>query len=142
LPEATVTERKIWYWSIPQAFVKGAIANNATSRKVGANTVVSFTANNKYKLEGTFNAANDLIDVKGWAPSPIFGDMLIEVQKAMNHRLSLDSIATSTFGVEKTSEGLQAIRWYKEGKLAEIGTYQELMDKDGLFAALARRQMV
>jgi len=50
-------------------------------------------------------------------------DMLIEVQKAMNHRLSLDSIATSTFGVEKTSEGLQAIRWYKEGKLAEIAEY-------------------
>lgn len=50
-------------------------------------------------------------------------DMLVELQKTMNHRLSLDSIATSTLGVEKTAEGLQAIRWYKEGRLSEIAEY-------------------
>ena len=37
-------------------------------------------------------------------------DMLVELQNTLNHRLSLDSIATATFGVEKTAEGLQAIR--------------------------------
>jgi DEAD/DEAH box helicase domain-containing protein len=26
-------------------------------------------------------------------------------------------------GVEKTAEGLQAIRWFKEGKMAEIAEY-------------------
>ena len=50
-------------------------------------------------------------------------DILVELQAALNHRLSLDSIATATFGVEKTAEGLQAIRWYKEGRLAEIAEY-------------------
>lgn len=50
-------------------------------------------------------------------------DMLVELQKTLNHRLSLDSIATATFGVEKTAEGLQAIQWFKEGKLAEIAEY-------------------
>ena len=50
-------------------------------------------------------------------------DMLVELQAVLNHRLSLDSIATATFGVEKTAEGLQAIRWFKEGKLAEIAEY-------------------
>ena len=50
-------------------------------------------------------------------------DMLVELQATLNHRLSLDSIATATFGVEKTAEGLQAIRWFKEGKLAEIAEY-------------------
>ena len=50
-------------------------------------------------------------------------DMLVELQITLNHRLSLDSIATATFGVEKTAEGLQAIRWFKEGKLAEIAEY-------------------
>ena len=50
-------------------------------------------------------------------------DMLVELQKILNHRLSLDSIATATFGVEKTAEGLQAIQWFKEGKLAEIAEY-------------------
>ena len=50
-------------------------------------------------------------------------DMLVELQKALPHRLSLDSIAAATLGVEKTSEGMQAIRWFKEGKLLEIAEY-------------------
>ena len=50
-------------------------------------------------------------------------DMLVELQNTLGHRLSLDSIATATFGVEKTAEGLQAIRWFKEGKMAEIAEY-------------------
>jgi len=50
-------------------------------------------------------------------------DMMVDLQGTLNHRLSLDSIATATFGVEKTAEGLQAIRWFKEGKLAEIAEY-------------------
>ena len=50
-------------------------------------------------------------------------DMLVELTATLNHRLSLDSIATATFGVEKTAEGLQAIRWFKEGKLGEIAEY-------------------
>ncbi len=50
-------------------------------------------------------------------------DMLVDLQERLQHRLSLDSIATATFGVEKTAEGLQALQWYKEGKLLEIAEY-------------------
>jgi len=50
-------------------------------------------------------------------------DMMVVLQNILSHRLSLDSIATATFGVEKTAEGLQAIRWFKEGKLVEIAEY-------------------
>jgi len=50
-------------------------------------------------------------------------DMLIELQKTLPHRLSLDAIATATLGVEKTSDGMQAIRWYREGRLLEIAEY-------------------
>jgi DEAD/DEAH box helicase domain-containing protein len=50
-------------------------------------------------------------------------DMLVELQETLKHRLSLDAIATATFGVEKTAEGLQAIKWWKEGKLLEIAEY-------------------
>jgi DEAD/DEAH box helicase domain-containing protein len=50
-------------------------------------------------------------------------DMLVEVRKAVPHRLSLDAIAHATMGVEKTSEGLQAIRWFKQGRLGEIAEY-------------------
>ena len=50
-------------------------------------------------------------------------DMMVELQNTLQHRLSLDSIATATFGVEKTAEGLQAIQWFREGKLMEIAEY-------------------
>ncbi len=50
-------------------------------------------------------------------------DMLVDLQNRLQHRLSLDSIATATFGVEKTAEGMQAIHWYREGKLLEIAEY-------------------
>lgn len=50
-------------------------------------------------------------------------DVLIELQKALQHRLSLDSVATATLGVEKTSEGMQAIHWFREGRLMDIAEY-------------------
>ncbi|MSU59568.1 MAG: helicase [Pedosphaera sp.] len=50
-------------------------------------------------------------------------DMMVDLAEKLQHRLSLDSIATATFGVEKTAEGLQAIRWFKEGKMLEIAEY-------------------
>ena len=50
-------------------------------------------------------------------------DMLVELQKTLQHRVSLDALASATLGVEKTSEGMQAIRWFKEGKLLEIAEY-------------------
>jgi DEAD/DEAH box helicase domain-containing protein len=50
-------------------------------------------------------------------------DLLVDLQKALQHRLSLDAIAAATLGVEKTSDGLQAIRWFREGRLLEIAEY-------------------
>ena len=50
-------------------------------------------------------------------------DMLVVLQNQLQHRLSLDSIATATFGVEKTAEGMQAIQWFREGNLMSIAEY-------------------
>jgi DEAD/DEAH box helicase domain-containing protein len=50
-------------------------------------------------------------------------DMMVKLADTLRHRLSLDAIATATFGLEKTAEGLQAIQWYREGKLLEIAEY-------------------
>ncbi len=50
-------------------------------------------------------------------------DMLVELTKLLPHRLSLDSIAHATLGIEKTSDGLQALRWYRQGKLLDIAEY-------------------
>ena len=50
-------------------------------------------------------------------------DMLVDVEKTLGHRLGLDAIAKATLGVGKTGDGLDAIRWWREGKLAEIAEY-------------------
>ena len=50
-------------------------------------------------------------------------DLMIDLVEKLQHRLSLDAIATATFGLEKTAEGLQAIQWFREGKLLEIAEY-------------------
>jgi DNA polymerase III epsilon subunit-like protein len=50
-------------------------------------------------------------------------DMLVELQKTLQHRISLDALASATLGVEKTAEGTQALRWFREGKLLEIAEY-------------------
>jgi hypothetical protein len=50
-------------------------------------------------------------------------DLMVELQNKLQHRLSLDAIAVATFGVEKTAEGLQAIEWFKQGRLMELAEY-------------------
>jgi DEAD/DEAH box helicase domain-containing protein len=50
-------------------------------------------------------------------------DLMVDLQNKLQHRLSLDSLANATFGVEKTSEGLQAIRWFREGRMLDIAEY-------------------
>jgi hypothetical protein len=50
-------------------------------------------------------------------------DLMVDLQNRLQHRLSLDAIATATFGVAKTAEGMQAIQWFREGRLLEIAEY-------------------
>jgi DEAD/DEAH box helicase domain-containing protein len=50
-------------------------------------------------------------------------DLLEDLKKSLSHRLSLDSIATASLGIEKTADGMQALRWFKEGRLMDIAEY-------------------
>jgi len=50
-------------------------------------------------------------------------DLLVDIQKRLGRRLPLDSLATASLGVEKTSEGTQALKWFKEGRMLEIAEY-------------------
>jgi hypothetical protein len=50
-------------------------------------------------------------------------DLLVDVEKALGHRVGLDAISVATLGVGKTAEGLDAIRWYREGRFLEIAEY-------------------
>ena len=50
-------------------------------------------------------------------------DLMVDLEAKLGHRLALDSIAQATLGVGKTSDGLEAIRWWREGKVVEIAEY-------------------
>jgi DEAD/DEAH box helicase domain-containing protein len=50
-------------------------------------------------------------------------DIMLELQKVLKHRISLDAVASATFGTEKTADGLQAIKWFRQGMLYEIAEY-------------------
>jgi len=50
-------------------------------------------------------------------------DLLVELEKTLGHKLSLDTVATASLGVGKTGDGLDAIRWWREGRLLDIAEY-------------------
>jgi hypothetical protein len=50
-------------------------------------------------------------------------DLLLELEKKLGHRLKLDSIASASLGAGKSADGLQAIKWWREGKMKEIAEY-------------------
>ena len=50
-------------------------------------------------------------------------DVLVELQKTLEHRLSLDAVASATLGVEKTSQGMEALVWFRQGRLMDIAEY-------------------
>ena len=53
---------------------------------------------------------------------PVF-DIMLDLQAKLGHRIGLDSVATATLGVGKTGHGIDAIRFYREGKIKELKEY-------------------
>jgi len=52
-------------------------------------------------------------------------DLLSEIKNSLGRRLRLDSVAQATIGAKKSANGLQAVRWWREGKIDEIKKYCE-----------------
>ncbi len=50
-------------------------------------------------------------------------DILEKVHARLGYRLSLDGLAKATLGTPKSATGLDALAWWKEGRLGEIITY-------------------
>jgi hypothetical protein len=50
-------------------------------------------------------------------------DLMADMEKRLGHRLGLDAIAQATLGIQKTAVGLDAIRWWREGRILEIAEY-------------------
>ncbi len=52
-------------------------------------------------------------------------DLLEDIKKSLGRRLRLDSVAQATLDSKKSADGLQAVRWWREGKVDEIKKYCE-----------------
>lgn len=50
-------------------------------------------------------------------------DILEKVKDQLGYRLSLDHLASATLDAGKTADGLDALRWWREGKMARILDY-------------------
>ncbi len=50
-------------------------------------------------------------------------DLMVDLERVLGHRVSLDACAQATLGTGKTGDGVQAIRWFREGKIDEVKQY-------------------
>jgi DEAD/DEAH box helicase domain-containing protein len=50
-------------------------------------------------------------------------DMLDDIYRALGWRLKLDDLAAATLGEGKSADGLQAVRWFREGQLEKVIDY-------------------
>lgn len=50
-------------------------------------------------------------------------DILEEIKNRLGYRLSLNHLAKITLGVEKSADGLQALEWWKQGRLRDLVDY-------------------
>ncbi len=50
-------------------------------------------------------------------------DMIVTVEEKLGHRVKLDSLASASLGVGKTADGLDALKWWKEGRILDIAEY-------------------
>lgn len=50
-------------------------------------------------------------------------DILLEIEKQLGHRISLDAVAKATVGTGKTGTGREAIAFWKSGRIEELKKY-------------------
>src|SRR3989344_3202726 len=50
-------------------------------------------------------------------------DLMNDVEHGVGFRVSLDNLCGQTLGVQKSADGMQALRWYKEGNIERIKEY-------------------
>ena len=68
-----------------------------------------------YQVLGAYSPVN----TKNW---PTF-DILADIHKRLGYRISLGDLALCTLEMPKSADGLEALRWFKEGKIEKIIDY-------------------
>ncbi len=75
---AAAEERQLQIGLTPHGFIKAALANAATEKKVKGGTEVSYSVNGKFKVSGLIDSQGLVVRTKTWIPNPVLGDMVIE----------------------------------------------------------------
>jgi DEAD/DEAH box helicase domain-containing protein len=50
-------------------------------------------------------------------------DLMVDVEKSLGRRVGLDAVAEATLGLNKTADGRDALKWWKEGRRREVAQY-------------------
>lgn len=50
-------------------------------------------------------------------------DLMVDLERTLEHRPKLDAVASETLGESKTAVGTDALKWWKEGRIMEIAEY-------------------
>jgi DEAD/DEAH box helicase domain-containing protein len=50
-------------------------------------------------------------------------DMLQDIYRTLQFRLSIDTIARATLGTTKTADGVQSVEWFRNGELGKVAEY-------------------
>ena len=99
-----------------EAYVEADVAAKLAPRLQAASLLIGFNIRRF-----------DLPVLQPYLPFPVATlpvlDIMEEIVKHLGHRLSLDSIAQATLGRGKSGSGLDALKWFKEGRLDLITTY-------------------
>jgi DEAD/DEAH box helicase domain-containing protein len=50
-------------------------------------------------------------------------DLMVSIEEKIGHRVGLDAVAHASMGINKTADGMEALKWWKEGRILEIAQY-------------------
>jgi len=50
-------------------------------------------------------------------------DLLLDIRRALNFSLSLDSLARASLGAAKSADGVQSVEWFRAGELDKVAEY-------------------
>lgn len=50
-------------------------------------------------------------------------DMLQNIHRTLGFRVSLDAVAAATLGATKSADGIQAVRWFRQGEIDKVIAY-------------------
>ena len=50
-------------------------------------------------------------------------DLLLDLQRILGFRISLDNIASATLAEAKTADGVQSVQWFRNGELEKVAEY-------------------